>query len=442
MRKYDIFISYRREGGFDTAKHLSDLLTRDGYRVSFDIDTLRSGNFDTQLYERINQCKDFILIVDKHAFDRTIIDKIPREKDWLRCELAYALQKNKNIIPIFLSDINKFPDKLLDDIVGVIKKNGPEYNRYYFDEFYRTLRKRFLHGERSFIKKLAVAILIGFMTCFGSVTIMNFLSHDNSEIYLDGKENLFELTPKYTKDAPLQRIPKSFSSDSLKESMRNDTSEDSKPLNCSANEKSNIKSNQVSVSENVVKEDNRQKITTDTKPQKPTYGQLAGHDWVDLGLSVKWATHNIGASSISDYGEYFAWGEVSSKTSYKSSNYTFPHKNEISGSKFDAARVLWGNHWRMPTEKEVEELKRCKHEWTSINGINGCLITGKNGNTIFLPANGNSNYWNKGERGNYWSSTISDSENSCCIYFNIKNNIFVIAHGSNWGGSCIRPVFK
>lgn len=131
MRKYDIFISYRREGGFDTAKHLSDLLTRDGYRVSFDIDTLRSGNFDTQLYERINQCKDFILIVDKHAFDRTIIDKIPREKDWLRCELAYALQKNKNIIPIFLSDINKFPDKLPDDIVGVIKKNGPEYNRYY-----------------------------------------------------------------------------------------------------------------------------------------------------------------------------------------------------------------------------------------------------------------------------------------------------------------------
>ena len=95
MKKYDIFISYRREGGYDTAKHLSDLLTRDGYRVSFDIDTLRSGDFDTQLYERIDLCKDFILIVDQHAFDRTIINKIPREKDWLRCELAYALKKGK-----------------------------------------------------------------------------------------------------------------------------------------------------------------------------------------------------------------------------------------------------------------------------------------------------------------------------------------------------------
>lgn len=70
--KYDIFISYRRDGGYDTAKHLNDLLVRDGYKVSFDIDTLRSGNFDTQLLERIDQCKDFILIVDQHAFDRTL----------------------------------------------------------------------------------------------------------------------------------------------------------------------------------------------------------------------------------------------------------------------------------------------------------------------------------------------------------------------------------
>lgn len=122
MEKFDIFISYRREGGYDTAKYLSDLLTRDGYRVSFDIDTLRSGDFDTQLYDRIEHCRDFILIVDQHAFDRTIIDKIPREKDWLRCELAYALEKGKNIIPIFLSGVKEFPDGLPGDISGVTKK--------------------------------------------------------------------------------------------------------------------------------------------------------------------------------------------------------------------------------------------------------------------------------------------------------------------------------
>lgn len=165
MRKYDIFISYRREGGFDTAKHLYDLLTRDGYRVSFDIDTLRNGDFDTQLYKRIDDCTDFILVVDQHTFDRTIIDKIPREKDWLRCELAYALEKNKNIIPIFLSGGNGFPEKLPNDIIGVTRKNGPEYNRYYFDDFYRTLKKRFLHNKRGIWKKLFVMIISGCLIC-------------------------------------------------------------------------------------------------------------------------------------------------------------------------------------------------------------------------------------------------------------------------------------
>ena len=105
-KKYDVFISYRREGGYDTAKHLNDLLVRDGYKVSFDIDTLRNGNFDTQLLSRIDRCKDFILIVDQHAFDRTLDPKFDPQNDWLRCELAYALKKGKNIIPIFLSGVN------------------------------------------------------------------------------------------------------------------------------------------------------------------------------------------------------------------------------------------------------------------------------------------------------------------------------------------------
>lgn len=184
MKKYDIFISYRREGGYDTAKHLSDLLIRDGYRVSFDIDTLRSGDFDTQLYERIDLCKDFILIVDQHAFDRTIIYKIPREKDWLRCELAYALEKGKNVIPIFLTGISEFPDGLPKDIISVTKKNGPEYNRYYFDDFYRTLKKRFLHDRRAIWKKILVAIVTGCIVC-SSTLVINFLSNRNNFIETD-----------------------------------------------------------------------------------------------------------------------------------------------------------------------------------------------------------------------------------------------------------------
>ena len=90
--RYDIFISYRREGGYDTAKHLNDLLVRDKYKVSFDIDTLRSGDFDVQLLSRIEECTDFILIVDKHAFDWTLDENTVPEQDWLRQELAHALR--------------------------------------------------------------------------------------------------------------------------------------------------------------------------------------------------------------------------------------------------------------------------------------------------------------------------------------------------------------
>ena len=122
--KYDIFISYRREGGYDTAKHLNDLLVRDGYKVSFDIDTLRNGNFDTQLLTRIEECKDFILIVDAHAFDRTLDPEFNPNNDWLRCELEHALKHNKNIIPVFLSGVSDFPDNLPEDISPRQRKTG------------------------------------------------------------------------------------------------------------------------------------------------------------------------------------------------------------------------------------------------------------------------------------------------------------------------------
>lgn len=148
--KYDIFISYRREGGYDTAKHLNDLLVRDGYRVSFDIDTLRNGDFDTQLLTRIEECQDFILIVDGNAFDRTLDPTFDRDKDWLRCELAHALKHNKNIIPIFLAGVTGFPDGLPDDIADVVKKNAPEYNRYYFDAFYDKLKNDFIASKNDY----------------------------------------------------------------------------------------------------------------------------------------------------------------------------------------------------------------------------------------------------------------------------------------------------
>lgn len=193
--RYDIFISYRREGGYDTAKHLNDLLVRDGYKVSFDIDTLRSGDFDTQLLERIDQCKDFILIVDQHAFDRTLNPKFNPKNDWMRCELAYALKKKKNVIPVFLSGVTDFPNDLPNDISGVSMKNGPEFNRYHFNAFYDDLKKRFLKSIPSifYVKWIVLALfVVGVLLGLWFLTSINKISTTMPQATVDTDSVIYE----------------------------------------------------------------------------------------------------------------------------------------------------------------------------------------------------------------------------------------------------------
>lgn len=140
-KPYDIFISYRRNGGYETARHIYDLLKRDGYSVSFDQDNLMNGNFDKALLDRIAKCKDFILICDADVFRRTIEEQGDKEHDWLFVELAEALKLDKNVIPIMLRGFTEFPEGLPDEIKDVKYKNGPQYDTAYFDAFYERLKQ-------------------------------------------------------------------------------------------------------------------------------------------------------------------------------------------------------------------------------------------------------------------------------------------------------------
>ena len=153
-----------------------------------------------------------------------------------------------------------------------------------------------------------------------------------------------------------------------------------------------------------------------TKPSK-SFGMIKGHAWVDLGLSVKWATMNVGASSPGDYGDYFAWGEVHPKSEYWDDNSKTYDKSmgEISGnSAYDAACYHWGSSWRLPTKKELEELKdKCRWSWTQQDGHEGYKVVGPNGNSIFLPAAGYRNGTSAdlvGTDGNYWSGSPDESD--------------------------------
>ena len=176
------------------------------------------------------------------------------------------------------------------------------------------------------------------------------------------------------------------------------------------------------------------KRATCTVTVSPATGLENGYDWVDLGLSVKWAQYNVGASTANGTGFYFAWGETSAKSTYSWENYVFRTSGDSdSNVKFekyntsstrgtvdnkttlelsdDAAHVNWGGNWRMPTEDELEELiANCTYQWTAMDGRSGCLLTSnKNGKSIFFPELGwryGSLLSNAGSGGYYWTSSL------------------------------------
>lgn len=180
----------------------------------------------------------------------------------------------------------------------------------------------------------------------------------------------------------------------------------------------------------------------------PASGSIGGYDYVDLGLSVKWATCNVGASSPSGYGDYYAWGETSTKSEYTEENSRTSGKqpgNICGNSSYDVARYKWGSPWRLPSASEIQELvDNCTWEWTTMNGVSGYKVTSKrNSNYIFLPAAG----WRAGSSidycgsyGLYWSGTPyeSFSYDACRLYFDSGY------HYRNWNGryygQSVRPV--
>ena len=174
-------------------------------------------------------------------------------------------------------------------------------------------------------------------------------------------------------------------------------------------------------------------------------GSLNGHEWVDLGLSVLWATCNVGASSPSEYGNYYAWGETKTKSSYTEDNSRTYEVviGDISGyPSYDAATANWGEGWRMPTKGECEELiDKCDWQWTELDGRDGYKVTGPNGNSIFLPAAGwRDKSYNNYHEGYYNSSTpyVSGLRTASILYFD--SNRHVVTDGFRRSGYSVRPV--
>lgn len=122
-------------------------------------------------------------------------------------------------------------------------------------------------------------------------------------------------------------------------------------------------------------------------------------DYVDLGLSVKWAKANVGANAPEEAGGYYSWSETSTKSRYWRETYSYCNNNanqyiftytnplaNICGSNYDVAKKVMGDQWRMPTREEaVELIYSCTWTSTQVNGVSGLMATGPNGREIFFP---------------------------------------------------------
>ena len=209
-----------------------------------------------------------------------------------------------------------------------------------------------------------------------------------------------------------------------------------------------------------------------TKPEQPVdhNGSLNGHEYIDLGLpsGTLWAACNVGADAPEEFGDYFAWGETLPKSIYgwKEYKYGVFSDNRYEFTKYcpdslfglngfidsltvlelcdDAARVNWGDDWRMPTGDDWEELfSQTAYTYSERNGVKGWLFTGTNGNSIFLPASG---YWwgstfNPNGGSIYWSSTLNTTypNRAWSFYFN-SDNFHLCGSNERNNGHVVRAV--
>lgn len=193
--------------------------------------------------------------------------------------------------------------------------------------------------------------------------------------------------------------------------------------------------------------------------------KIITHEYVDLGLSVKWATCNVGAAKPEDYGDYFAWGETEPKSTYDWSTYKWCLGSHNTLTKYcklseygtidnktildlsdDAARVNWGGSWRMPTYAELEELREnCSWTWVCQNGVYGYRVTSKKPGythkSIFLPAAGyRSGSSHAGSYGYYRSSTLVTDYPSDAYELWFGSDSVYRYCTSRWYGRSVRPV--
>lgn len=187
---------------------------------------------------------------------------------------------------------------------------------------------------------------------------------------------------------------------------------------------------------------------------RPVYGPMSGgsstqdHEYVDLGLPIDWATMNYGAVSETDLGTYVAWAETAAKDTYTRDNYKYytdgTYTNistQLNSKKLDVVANNWGGKWHMPSYSQMNALiTQCTWTYTTVNGVSGYRVTGKNGNSIFLPVTGSKStakYFPS--EGYYWSGEQYYGETAWGYCLNFDSTTKYIKGQPKYWGCVIRP---
>ena len=405
-------------------------MTTRGYSTFFDLEEMGRDNFNTQLLNYIENAKDVFVILEEGSLDAC--KREDWEKDWFCHEIAFALEKKKNIIPILLNGYTMpsedfFPDKLKE----LSLKNAPEFNFSFFKAYLdKLIEKEYLISKPNIQDK--------------DTSVFKFYSNENCQVFKEGK---LVCSLEGMSDEPYY-LPVSRKG-SYRFILLNTSSLEKKDLeeHIDTEEEKNVMINWESHRDSIVISQNNKKrkaffisvallaiiiiasgmfyfvcynprYTTwkdrmrlmryqTVDLSEVSHGEIYGnHEAVDLGLSVKWATCNVGADLPFYSGEFFSWGETETKQLYSWENYKYAIGDSVTKyctneqygiidslsilcSFDDAASVKWGNGWRMPTFYETEELRtKCSFSLKTLYGVLGFLVTGPNKNTLFFPLSG------------------------------------------------------
>lgn len=516
MEHYDIFISYKRKS-LPTANNLYYRLTTRGYSTFFDLEEMRRDNFNIQLLNYIENAKDVFVILEEGSLDGCKKDNW-EDEDWFCHEIAFALEKKKNIIPILLGDykmpsVDFFPDKLKE----LSLKHSPDFSFSFFDAYLdKLIEKKFITSEAHAQNK--------------ATSVFKFYSNENCQVFKEGKlvcslegmsdepyylpvprkgDYRFKVINNTTNETRIKiesidvREEKTIEikwnngwNNTLYRGNRKGCSmiiglallvvivfllmrlwrtsyEGNTPIGDVQSEQfpSNLQSPQSNYPEideekdddDMGKERQSHESSYSKKGYKTYYENmeeegtisLTSEDIVDLGLSVNWASRNVGAANPEDAGGYYAWGETKEKDEYTIESYQYKYSeygytqtkriaSDISGTKYDVARLRLGNNYRMPTREELKELiLECDWHYGKINGTSGMVVTGRNGNRIFIPAVGNKENMSTGRVSYYWTSTADEYGTPYCLHisaFARESKYDLINHISVEHGLPIRPV--